>query len=83
MHKNAQYTALPFMQIAICVYRRANNTQFLVIISLFTRPAAPRLAPVYSLSAPDLLSVLYPPAIMPERWLLISRSAAEFLYSRS
>ena len=41
MHKNAQYTVLSFMQIAICVYKRANNTQFLVIISLFTRLAAP------------------------------------------
>ena len=83
MHKNAQYTALSFMQIAICVYKRANNIQFIVVVCLFTHPEAPRSAPGYSLFVPDLLSVLYPPAIMPGRWLLLSRSAAGFLYSRS
>ena len=55
-----------------CTLFLQSNNQYLVQILIIaakyrfpTHPAAPRSAPGCSLSWPDLLSVLYPPAIMP------------------
>ena len=66
MHKNAQYTALSFMQIAICVYKHANETQFIIIICLFNRLAAPGSALKRWFLSLVLQSGGSRPVIMPE-----------------